>query len=569
MIITPQNIEKWFFDYFEGELTTLERKELEQFILENPQYHEDFKNWSQAYTNDNDVPLYVMSGDLLVKVAFYETTIFRLVATFILVIGFASALLYKYADNMVIGKQETAYTIIDYPVLDDAGDDFESVEIVEKRVDEYQIIKVPAGISEGNNDLSNEVLAEEGLDEIDVSAVGDDNLELSEADEGNNISLLAHSTNSSDKRIFSVVYTDFNVHTRDNYNIAERKSDRRYQFLDYRNHEVRGVVTTKFEKNSKDLNIAQIAESNQDKSGSAKRKSLVAKIQQMELGLLNINDPLFEIANYQPLTLNPSLAGQMGFTRVKSNFRNQFGFNNEGVYAGGFAIDGYINKLKAGMALNYQSLRFEQAQLHALSAVYSQKFELTRKMILGVSAEYQFNQTIGNVSRSFEVLPGNVVSFAKWNNNTGKILHNAGVSGWLNTNFGYVGLNVSNLLGNSLFASEEENYLNQLNLSFQAGTDYKKTIYSPFVVSPYVVFNKFGDRKELWMGTSLRYKSLVLGVAGSSLLSGKAYIGVQKSSFRLIYGYDMMKSTLANKHVGSHEVSLRLLIGAKYNNWSR
>jgi type IX secretion system PorP/SprF family membrane protein len=565
MIITPQNIEKWFFDYFEGELTTLERKELEQFVLENPAYHEDFKSWSKAYAHDNEVPAYVASADLFVKVAFYETAMFRMIATFLLVVGFSIGGYYTYINFTQDQAESASYVKVNYGLLSDSVESSDNSEVAWKEWISGQYIAVPrAIITESIEQGTSSLEADDDLTHFAVfnETQAEPSTATSDAEDVGTVATQV-------KRIFSAVYTDFNVHTRADYTLTERSLPNGYRFLDYRNQSVRGVVTTKALKREKEMNIAEITESNPEKSSNGKRKSLVDQIRSMELGLLNINDPIFEIANYQPLTLNPSMAGQMGFTRVQTNFRNQYGLADGSLNMGGIAMDGYLNKLKAGVALNFQTMKFDEAQFTSVSAVYSQKIELTRKIILGASAEYQLSQSTGMLNRSFEWIPGSVVSATQWNNQTNSLRHNVGVSGWLNSNHGYLGINVFNLLGNSLLISEQGGYLNQINVSAQAGTDYKKSIYSTFVVSPYVVFNKFGDRKELWMGTSLRYKSLVVGITGSSLLSGKGYVGIQKSSMRLVYGYDRMKSELANTHIGSHEISLRLLIGAKYNNWSR
>jgi hypothetical protein len=90
------------------------------------------------------------------------------------------------------------------------------------------------------------------------------------------------------------------------------------------------------------------------------------------------------------------------------------------------------------------------------------------------------------------------------------------------------------------------------------------------VISPYLVLQKEGTKKENWGGVTFRHKAIILGLSGSDNLSAKGMLGLQGNSFRLLYGYDLSKSDSNQKYIGSHEVSLRILFGNKTNNnWSR
>jgi len=45
MIVSKNNLQKWLFDYFEGNLTPHEQVELRQFIRQNPEFQEEFDAW--------------------------------------------------------------------------------------------------------------------------------------------------------------------------------------------------------------------------------------------------------------------------------------------------------------------------------------------------------------------------------------------------------------------------------------------------------------------------------------------------------------------------------------------
>ena len=88
MIINTSNIELLFFDYFEGNLSELDKKQLLNFIHENPSYQREFALWAQSYASEKDDPKdYGMTSSLLKKEAFPWTKIIVPVALLIVFFG--------------------------------------------------------------------------------------------------------------------------------------------------------------------------------------------------------------------------------------------------------------------------------------------------------------------------------------------------------------------------------------------------------------------------------------------------------------------------------------------------
>ena len=63
-IINSNNIEKWLFDYFEGNLSLHEKIELETYVANNPQYQEDFDSWEGAIL-PNHSAIYTNADNLI------------------------------------------------------------------------------------------------------------------------------------------------------------------------------------------------------------------------------------------------------------------------------------------------------------------------------------------------------------------------------------------------------------------------------------------------------------------------------------------------------------------------
>lgn len=55
--INDTNIDSWLFDYFENELSALEKAEVDTFIQKNPQFQDDFDAWNNARLSSDVPPL--------------------------------------------------------------------------------------------------------------------------------------------------------------------------------------------------------------------------------------------------------------------------------------------------------------------------------------------------------------------------------------------------------------------------------------------------------------------------------------------------------------------------------
>ena len=67
MIVNHSNIQRWMFDYFEGNLSLHEQIELREFVKQNPEYGDDFEEWGKARLEQVSAPLFPHASTLLVK----------------------------------------------------------------------------------------------------------------------------------------------------------------------------------------------------------------------------------------------------------------------------------------------------------------------------------------------------------------------------------------------------------------------------------------------------------------------------------------------------------------------
>ena len=97
-MIGKENIEEKIFEYFEGELSSTESKELENFIQENPEYQVDFDAWKDSTVQAEPME-YKFADELLVNEKTSPKGWFKWASggAFLFLISFASVgLLNKY-----------------------------------------------------------------------------------------------------------------------------------------------------------------------------------------------------------------------------------------------------------------------------------------------------------------------------------------------------------------------------------------------------------------------------------------------------------------------------------------
>ncbi len=576
MIIHSGNIEKWFFDYVEGNLTTLELKELENFVLEHPEFQDDFRAWKESVNNkEEEIPVFTPMSSLYAVIPFYETITFKVVSAFILLFATFSGGMYianiedlvaEYHSNQLeeelVAKQNVNFAQPLFNVLLNSHTNYK----VKNSQHLYKAKKNDLNPNLINNIIISKDVINEKMDKLAIYFVENENLQEEYFTTEDNE--LFKSLNKNDKSLNEIL---------------ERKS-RKYAFLDFKNKDGFGISNKKLkdDNSKKDIkqvtNLAAISEGTID-GGKAnkKRKKLFDNLKYIELGLGNINDPIFISPNYNTVKINPSLSGELGFTRVESIYRNQWtGAKFQSSYGSVYG-DTYFSKLKAGMSVGVNYLNSLNGGFKNVEMNYSyvQKIKLTKDANLSVGATYSLTSINAESELggfSYEVTNGSYLNMNSYIAKSGKYISNAGLSSWYSGKFFYGGFNVTNLLNTSLMGSQESDvsYINGLDYTMQIGTDYRKSIYSNTVLSPYVVLQKEGTKVENWGGVTFRHKAIILGLSGSDDLSAKGIIGFQGNSLRLLYGYDLSKSDYNKKYIGSHEVSLRILFGNKTNsNWSR
>lgn len=586
MIINPNNIDKWCFDYFEGNLSYHEKLTFERFILEHPEYHAEFDAWKNASDSDDDnVPAYYGVEGLIVSAPFYTTMAFRVTVGLVLSLALGAVGYYQLGNlsSQYISQNnslEMSWSPEDHLLAlvkfeDYAYGDYE-VKTITNTTHTTNYMYENSDIELENGGNTSVQSGNDIEDSISVYSTYNNDNDIDVVDETFEEDLLSYKKPefASDEELFNEEAKWSDSYQEDEKSLYQHLgiNHGRYSFLNFNNGKVKGIGGKN--KNSKKNNHATISQSKKSGKGGnvhKKKSHFLDNLKHSELGLTNINDPIALTPNNNTIGVNPALAGQLGVARVKLNVRNQWWNTDASLFRGSLYFDAYIDKLHAGVSYGTQYDMTEDGhqRVSMHSFTYAQKFSFSKNSTFSVGLTYELSKgsNMGNQSTMNEFYMSSPVSASSFD---GQWKSNFGVSTWYSGKYFFGGFNVTNLSGNTFTATHEEitSYVKNLNYSVQLGTDYKRSMFASTVVSPYVQYNRMGDYQDIWLGSAFRIKGLVFGGSVATSRSAKAMLGLQGNKFRFTVSSDYSKSMLIDEYAFSHEVSLRILLGNKNNNWS-
>ena len=95
------------------------------------------------------------------------------------------------------------------------------------------------------------------------------------------------------------------------------------------------------------------------------------------------------------------------------------------------------------------------------------------------------------------------------------------------------------------------------HLNFYAGTDYESKSGN-FAFAPYIMYDKFENRKEAWGGFNFQCKALAVGGAVSSKSNLALSLGIRLQKFSVTYQFDNTYSQLLGYKAISHQIGITI-----------
>lgn len=307
------------------------------------------------------------------------------------------------------------------------------------------------------------------------------------------------------------------------------------------------------------------------KSWQEKLRSTKRKIQRMvdnPVALKNLKDPQYLVPGLAPTDVNFSSVGTLLATRVQTTSRYQWlGQSNEQL-SNQIQVDGYAYAIRGGIGLQVNQSMYANNGIQNTSAAitYSPKFSVSRNVVIEPGLRFKMGQKSIHADKLelgglVEDDRSNARQFYHENANAfGKSLwyKDLGASLMMNTKWFYVGMQADNLLRHDDNVYGDVNRRADRHYMVTIGTDYENT-KETMGLSPYIVYQKYENLSEAWVGANYRYQWMTVGAAVSSNLEPAASLGIKFKHVLVTYSSDYTHSMALNKNALSHQLTLRFL----------
>jgi len=301
--------------------------------------------------------------------------------------------------------------------------------------------------------------------------------------------------------------------------------------------------------------------------------------------LLGINglaqDPGFSQFYSNPLYLNPALTGTSELPRFVMNYRSQWPQNGATFSTYSVSYDQMSKKMKTGFGIQ----AFYDKELNNVINTSSASFSYSYNVQLGHESFLNFGLQAGLVLKQFNVedlvfpsgidqLSGEIYGTNPMSlSNEKKTYPDFGVGVLGQHNEVFWGASVHHLTqpNESIIEGDQKGKL-PMKVTLHSGAMSHRLHYGllskEFTLSPNVIYQHQGSFKQLNLGLYMVEKSLVFGAWYRNNLDVRpdaliALVGLAWERFQFGYSFDFTVSKLASYSHGSHEISLKVMLGKK------
>lgn len=473
--INKNNIEKWLFDYHEGNLNQEEREALEKFVLLNPEYEAEMDAWSMAYVENEEFEYHNTESLYQKKRRIgwvgWSSAAAILLSGIVLSFLFLSQpeenkLQFSLASQSEMNPNKSDQlsnsatansdnNLVHHPDVNTADPNSKpSVpnHMLSAHANEKADFHVDQNIYKNNNctDIknpnSNAVVLDASPNKknaIEDLNVAKSNLkaenQLNDSNGQNhadarplvvnayvannkNEEELIKNNKSNDGLISAIPGNNDPLIVDDEFAHLEpvqpklEKDITLYQALDkldYDSGDHAGTYNSNPEYAAKKIDLTTNLKSG-SRSPSTKFIRDLKRAFNNPSGVTNLRDPNLVIPGYDPLSFNPSLAGGMLKTRIQGSYMNQWTGTGQMQHMAQFSVDGYVYGMRGGIGMNLQFSDFSEGMYrnYDASLMYSPKINFGK--FLTIEPSVKFNMGAYTLDRD-KVQPGSQIEIERGN----------------------------------------------------------------------------------------------------------------------------------------------------------
>ena len=540
---THENIDRWLFDYTEGNLSAEQELQLEQFLMNHPDLEMDLDAWEVSKVDVAPIPFKNKSA--LYKKRSYKPT-FALLGLLLL---FVSGLAYYQTSR---NTNETAH-------VTRKGKDKTTASIgnASKKSNTY-LQSAVLGVSSRKSEGGNAKISTK-LDQTQASNAPRTNMNLTTAPK-NKLDQFTQSTLSEKSTTDAILSDDL------------RNFDTEIDLTPIALRSLKGMTLPRFNGS------IYIEELNESVDLDAKKVSLgnldlVRKLDRLlskDIGLSNNQSYDYTLPGQSNLDVNFSSVGTTSQTRFQaiSSLRApenpaQMRLNNQ------LSLDGYSRGMRAGFGLqaNYDDFGDGLIKDVNVALIFSPKIALSRK----ISLEPAIRFNMGTMTLNEQKLS----SAGKVEYNTGQVndfqfdpnlaigrtlwYRDLDLGMTIHTPLFFLSGQVSNLFkhNENIYTNDGSTLAASRNIHLIAGTQYISR-NEKLIFSPYALYQQTKYQTQLFGGFTFKAGKAQVGMTYGSLSSANVSIGYVGTHFALIgqSGYGTLVST--QNRTFTHQITLRI-----------
>ena len=522
------NIDKWLFDYVEGNLSVKQESMLENFILNHPELEVDLDMW--RLSNIKASPSFVNDIEIVKKSYLVNSSHVVNLIGVILILLIAPQNHFENINEVMLS--ESVNNIENVQNLNISNTDHNQVVTLTET--ETQPVDVSSVHYLSQNSSVNNLLEENSH----VAVVSDEYNSETRITQVN-----PFINQGSDALTLSKLPYNFDV------TLNFSKSD-----MQIRNHS-EGIA--------KDENFLGI---------KFKTKKLINKIDKLlskNVALSNYRDHYYLIPEISSLDANLSSTGSVSQSRFQSVSRMRWYNTNQHKFTQQLSFDTYARPIRSGIGaqVNYDSYADGTIQDWNAAVILSPKIALSRNILLEPVAKLK----MGNKLLDINKVENN--SMAIFNSSSPQMFsydtsQNIGRKLWyrdvdlgitLNTNMFYLGIQASNVLAHSediYQNNQNETYRTPTSFSMFAGTQYVSR-NEKLSFHPYVYFRTINNENDYFAGFSLDLDKVFVGASYDFNNQYTGSLGLSLDRFALIIQSTNSFNQYLNQNLYTHQLTLR------------
>jgi hypothetical protein len=542
---THENIDRWLFDYTEGNLSAEQEQQLELFLMNHPDLELDMDAWEMSKVDV--APMVFERKELLYKKRSYKPAL----ALLSLLILFTTGISLLYSNQ----KQETQTTSIN------AQSGKKNTARTEQKIANTTIKRTESDQSVSS--VNGPSLYTPVSTPYETTRNTTDHLSLNASTEQSSLS--------------RVELTNETTHP-----VAEDPSDYRLsnsqipistmEFERINLHNLKGMIVGGYRTDFKNEALSLNAELDAAviSLGNIKLFKKIDQLLSKDIGLSNNQSYDYTMPGQSNLDLNFSSVGTTSQTRFQmiSSIRSlenpaQFKLNNQ------LSLDAYSRNMRSGFGIqaNYDDFSTGLIRNGNVALIFSPKIALSRKISLEPAVRFKMGTHTLNEQKmvnesSVEYNTGQVNQFQfDPNLAIGRTLWyrdlDAGLT--IHTPLFFLSGQITNIFkhNENIFSNNGETMAASRNLNLITGTQYISR-NEKLIFAPYAIYQHSNYQQQLFGGFTFKAGKAQLGLSYGNLNTGSVSFGYVGKNFALIgqSGFGTLASTQQRTY--THQLTLRI-----------